>query len=211
MAKYSRDNKEVYRLVDEANSGRTDFICPVCKKSFHLSDAFVTRIQYTEEPDFTTRECHITRMPCYGYRVDCDCEKRLNKYDKICNYLMWPEILCIIVCGLSVTATAYGLLTWRFDVSTIIAALISGLLSWWIDYYTHKYENNFDESLKNNAIVRYKGAWTGEEIREYKKQKELEYKLFFSRLNNSQESEDSKSKGYQYFSDYTLEIHHRNI
>lgn len=83
MAKFSKEKRdqEGYRSILIQNATRNDFICPHCKRSFPISEAkhsAVTRIDDVVWPPFRDMP-HTERVPCYAYRLDAACLKKLER------------------------------------------------------------------------------------------------------------------------------------
>ena len=160
MAEFLIEKCEEYCKVVEANSGRIDFICPICNQSHSVSEAIVDHPIMIRELIYDVM--NPPKAPYYSYRYDEYCWRSLNSCLETINhwhsYYLVFIVAFLILCGINlVQLIISGSVDW---ISTIIGVLC-GILCLKIRRISNKYKANininidFDEALKNNAVVCY--------------------------------------------------------
>lgn len=198
MAKFSKDKRDngEYRSVLDSNSTRTDFICPHCKHLFSLGEANHSEHETIEEAVSSGwgKLPHIEKLPCYSFRFDTACIQRLKKNENIISRLIGTYFLLVIVGGLilfiNLKADVLGyLIAAAFNLFLFIFPIImlEGDEKW--DFFAKLHlptikSIDFDEALRNNAVVAYEGMMSSSERREKEKLAEKrEIEQFTSFLN----------------------------
>lgn len=166
MAKYSNAKRKEYRRVIKVNTDRTDFICPICKKSHPISQAIVDS-PVMNRPDILDVVPSF-KVPYYSYRYDESCwlslhDGRTRHKQLKCTFRVTMFFFCIL-CGSNIVR---GSIEWFSTIVGIICGIIALLAKFFkikIDKHYLTTEPDFDEALKNNAVVLYGAALSNLEL-----------------------------------------------